>query len=603
MLIVLSKMTQFNFLIGFIMVLHSCILFSQKKNEQQTNLIISEIVYDSLNYEPLGLVKVYNLNKKTGTSTTFQGVYRLENTSLTDTISFYVIGFQRKIITVGELIKSDTLFLNPESQLIDEVIILADNSILYDIISNCKNKTVKNDIVSKTYMEVKSTNNAEPIELIQGYYNGYFNGYGLTQLTTKNIRMGLRPVDQRMYTSIMTTGVFYEHDLFKTSDLFPSNPLQLSKQQLKKQYHLFLNGKFKENDRIVYVIGFEPNKEHSHFFSGTVWIDSSDSKLYKVVLEKDTAMQHPFAPFWNTQKLSNINLKITKSFLHEGTSIKTNYVDFEYRLDYTTEDTTSINTIKTHASLQAYNYDDSFIEPLFDFPDEKEWPNHELSKLAVIEYDSLFWECQEEFKTSSDHLSNNLFYNDSLTITGQMFYSKDLFRFLPVNKSTNNRARSIFVNWSKEKRIFLKNLGADTSVYTNTQGVIPSQLYHLEAQIYLNINEVCDSVYYSTKTIYDPFKTFYHYPFTSETLVFINVYFDIVEIQRRKLDKELKLCNNDSDLMKRRYFQIMEETQELTKKYFNEVNRGYNQLKMISWNKFVKDRINIDNIELFTEKK
>ena len=71
-------------------ILISCFLitcntsFSQENDEEAKKNIISGVVYDSLNHEPLGLVKVYNLTNKSGTSTTFQGNYRLENVTLTD---------------------------------------------------------------------------------------------------------------------------------------------------------------------------------------------------------------------------------------------------------------------------------------------------------------------------------------------------------------------------------------------------------------------------------------------------------------------------------------------------------------------------------------
>lgn len=586
-----EKLTRVCILLVFLVFISSDLIAQKTVN-------ITGYVYDSLNLQPLGLVKVYNLTKKTGTSTTFQGVFKLENVSRTDSISFYSIGSERKIVTAEEVLNNNSkIYLCPEALIIEEAFILADRSILYELVSKCKNRPTTKDLVSKVYMEVKSTNDTRPIELIQGYYNGYFNGYNQTKVVTKNVRIGLQAQNQRLYTSVKTTGVFYEHNLFEQNELFPVNPLQLKKKELIKKYGLFLASKFRDKDKVMYVIGFSPIENNQDYFSGTIWIDSNENKIHKIILEIQNARKHPFDPFWNSEKLNNVNLKISKGFSHQNDTIRTDYVDFEYEINYANKVDSSI-TIKTHSTLHAYNYREQFIEPFFEFPTEKYWLNQELTKLAVIEYDSLFWECQDEFRSSSDKKKNDAFYNDQFSITGPMLYQFEKFWFLNANEKSSN-LRSIYTNWSSENRIFIKEMGSDTSVIKNPLGAPPAQLYHLEAQLYLNINEGCDSVYYSTKTIYDPFKTYYHYPFTQETLIFINIYFDIIEIQRRKLELKLATCENDVSRMKLAYAAIMKETTEISKKFFNEVNRGYNTTELIRWNEYVVKNLNINNLELY----
>lgn len=558
-----------------------------------SHISLSSIVCDSLNKQPLPLVKVYNTNKRTGTTTTFDGTFKLDNFSINDSITFYTLGFIKQGYIIKELFKLDTIFLAPETQLIDEVVVLADNSILYNLISNCTQNRQSSNLIAKTYLEIESFNEKDQVELIQGYYNGYFNGYDLKDLKTKNVRFGLLPKEERVYTSINTSKIFYEHQLFEKDNLFPLNPFQFNKWTLKKKYNLVLNSKFKQANNTIYVVSFNPLDQDEDLFSGKVWIDSTNGNIQKVTLEIKNAKKYPFEAIWGDGLLSNVDLKITKSFQEENDITKTNFIDFEYSLQYKASNDSSIN-IKTHSTLQVYDYSDSFIEPFIEFSNDREM-SRQLSELYIINYDPLFWNCIDEYKSSSDESKNNSFFNDSLTISNYELLNTQKF----INQSTVTSFKSFYTIWNNKSRIYIKELGSDTSVSRNLQGAIPSEHYNLSAQIYLDINNACDSIYFTTKTIFDPFKTYYHYPITIETLVFINIYFDIIEIQRRKLDKSLKICPQDVNIMKAKYFELINETNQLTKKYFSEVNRGINKNQLEKWNNYVKSEINIDNLNLF----
>lgn len=567
--------------------------FSQDSSAVNSSYSVSLKVFDSLSKQPIPLVKVYNTNKKSGTTTTFDGTFRLEFLSLKDSITFYSIGFVKKSVLIEDLMLLDSIFLSSETQLIDEVIVLADKSILYDLISNCKRNMGTKSSVAKTYVEIESYNDADQIELIQGYYNGYYRGYDLLGLTTKNVRFGLQPKHQRLYTSINTSKVFYTHQLFEQDDLFPSNPFNLKNRSLKKKYKLVLNSKFTEGNKTMYVIGFEPLNPVDDLFSGNVWIDSSKNNIHKIILEKKEAQTYPFEGIWDYGVLSNVSMKITKSFSHTKEETRTNFTDLDYHFNYKIGTDSSIN-IKTHASLHAYDYKETFIEPFIDFSNEREM-SRLLSELYIINYDSLFWNCNNEYKSSTDENKNKAFFDDSLTISNHTFLNSQKFLF----QSTIGSYKSVYTNWDGQNRIYIKELGSDTAVSRNLQGAIPSEHYNLCAQICFNLSDFCDTIYFTTRTIFDPFKTFYHFPMTKETLVFINIYFDLVEIQRRKLNENLMTCAQDLETMIATYYELIDETDELSKKYFREVNRGLNKNELSKWNDYVKSKLAIDNLSLF----
>jgi hypothetical protein len=115
----------------------------------------------------------------------------------------------------------------------------------------------------------------------------------------------------------------------------------------------------------------------------------------------------------------------------------------------------------------------------------------------------------------------------------------------------------------------------------------------------MDINEVCDSLQIITKTIFDPFLSFYNFPQTKESQAFINIYFDLIEIERRKLAEELIKCKKDILLMKVKYNEALKNITIIRKKYFNEIERGSNKTNLKKWNSVVINALNIDNIYLF----
>lgn len=130
-------------------------------------------------------------------------------------------------------------------------------------------------------------------------------------------------------------------------------------------------------------------------------------------------------------------------------------------------------------------------------------------------------------------------------------------------------------------------------------GTIPAQRYHLEVQIFLDINELCDSVQLITKTIFDPYSSYYKFPTTKESQAFINIYFDLMEIERRKIEKELLEYKNDVAKIQLKFIELKSRTENLSERYFREVQRGTNRENLVKWNNVVLNELNIDNMVFF----
>lgn len=569
------------------------IVFSFFSGISQVNYNVHGVVVDSYTNEVLPLVQVSSKRLKRATQTTNDGVFSLELDSKFDTLNFSLLGYELIQVLGLNLEIKDTVYLSPETHFIDEVVVLADNSALYELVSSCKKHQPKEKAIAKSFVEIQTFSNDKQLELLQGYYNAEFDGYELVDLKTKNVRFGIQPIDQMLYSSLSVSKIFYEHKLFESNELFPGNPCMYSAKELRKKYQLFLNSRFHEDKKTIVVISFTPKDKKESLFSGKIWIDSASNKILQLQLQINNTSKFPFESIYDFEKIKAVDLKITKVFDIDSEQFRPKLIDFDYKFEFISKQNDTV-PIRSHATCHAYDFVNPFINPKFNFSKEREM-SRLWSEILIIEYDSSFWKCTKEFTTSSDQEKSLLFLNSSSTISNTQIFGLNRSKSDSLSKKT----LGIYRPWNGTTRIFFKDLGLDTSIQNNLQGVIPSDQYELCVQIYLNISNICDSVFFQTKTVFDPFKTYYHYPITMNTIVFMNIYFDLIEIQRRKLQAALIQLGGDIEKMEQVYQFILNDTEAMSDRYFKEVNRGINTEKLAIWNTFVKSELGIDNISLF----
>jgi hypothetical protein len=118
-------------------------------------------------------------------------------------------------------------------------------------------------------------------------------------------------------------------------------------------------------------------------------------------------------------------------------------------------------------------------------------------------------------------------------------------------------------------------------------------------KIFLDVNSFQDKFYFNTLTVLDPYESFYNYPINNRILCFINIYFDLMEIERRTLVSEIEKSDKSSETLKKLYKLSTSRIQELNQRYFKDRTYGKNEKEMKIWNDRVVKQLGINNIELF----
>lgn len=541
------------------------------------------------------MLKCLILKNHTGTVSDLTGNFKLHNLILTDTLIISYVGFERQKISVDSLLNSQKIWMKEKTNLLNQVNVLPDNSVLINLINNCSKNQKTTTKTAKSYMMLESKSNNEPIEMLEAYYNGTYSNQNVVELDMKAGRVGVSPIRDHFMLSTETSKAVLKHELYESSSYFPLNPFNLSKKDLYKSYDLFLTKKY--NDELnhpIFVIRFKPKKNSSDYFAGDVWIDSLENQVLQIKMSTKNTTKHPFLPAGRTEKISNVDLEINKSFEKIDGEMFLSQVDFNYRFMLTSSTGTSYN-MHTRVFMEAFNFQEIYDIPFFEFTENS---HQDYMKINAYPINSFFWENRNEFQLEDYHQKAADFIEKNAEITNESLFQSHQF-------NTNGFLIFDYVKWGK-KRIGLTKIksqkeNVDPDVvhhHVNANTKLGTSMYNLNFQILLDINESTDSIHILTSSIIDPFSSFFNFPLDNKSLAFMNMYFDLVEIERRKLHSTLiKESNRESVITT--YQSGIKNLEKISSEFFRDTQHGTDKKGMTKWNTLINSEIGIDNLDVF----
>lgn len=558
--------------------------------QQGDAFYISGRVLDKGTGKPIAYANVSNISLKEGTISNDDGFFKLRIKSAQDSVMVSFIGYHNYHIPLQAGNLHYDVLLRENEQLLDEVVVKPEeNEYLFDLIEQVRKEKNKYRASSKVYYNLKTSFEEKQTELVEGFYNGKITGYDLSGLTLKNSRIARQDMDGLSFASTDATRSILALKLFEKDGSAPIHPLQLSRPRLRKAYYLYLDKKFK-NEQLdsVYVISCIPKDTSGAYFKTKIFLNVSRNTLEKINFKCSHAKAYPFRPFaWDS--FLNVNLDITKSFIRVNQHDVFHYLNFDYQISYKQVKFTlntifkdSVLKVSTNAVLYCYNYDDTFLTPRFDFTETR---SNDYVQISAFPYNGYFWEHNHELKTNEEQKENDSF-----------FYSDKTLRY--SEHSPKRQIEHHYELWQADKRVIYRLRPDEKKALTASPAPLSRQ-YHLCAQLFLDINRYKDSTQVVTATVFDPIKSYYFLPLDTPAYCFMNIYFDLVEIERRKLEKKINQSDRSIATIQRLYNESNDRVQELGKKYFPEVQHGTMEKGMKKWNDIVYQNLGIDNLKIF----
>ncbi len=373
---------------------------------------------------------------------------------------------------------------------------------------------------------------------------------------------------------------FSLYNITRVSKTLPLNPYQLSKRKLKKTYEL----EVLEYNNEYLKIEFIPRNLNENYYSGVIWLDSSDYSLLKLEIVGGNK-KNLFVPIGITE-VEELNYKISYNYSKRQGNYKLSHISINYHSNIHNEISREINT---EAILYITQYNESFYSPHFKF-------QHGISDYRALSIvpDTIIFNCLS--KDGNFLLSKEQQYNlKTLKEEGEGFNSSDFGKELFENN---------YVIWSKD-RISMKKTkktikinGVKNIDYQIDRYGFKSDMLEINTDIYFDLEESSEGILVETSSIFDIYNSYNH---LSEDLLFqayVNIYFDLVEIYRLKflgqLDVESMGREEINDVFKQIVAQLEDDQSLLRKDSF--AGQDINKLKM--WNDFVDNELGINNFEL-----
>lgn len=565
-----------------------CIIFTTFGFSQVSlpNYSLRATILEEGTQKPLPFATVYNQRTERGTASNIDGIFELPKNQIGDTLLISYIGYQDREIVIGK-VTPNQIYLQPRSAEIEEVVVRASDEYLYDMVAKLRKNRQTDQESAKTYFFLESKLLGKTIEIIEAFFQGSFTGYGIHDLQLKKGRIGTSPVQNRYYFSTETSRVFSMHDLFSSSNAFPRSPLELKKRKLRRYYTLTLKSVLTDDQSKIYLIQFNPKKDPENWFAGTLWINPKENFLRKIYLQIPKTKTHPFIPIGDIE-INEVTMEMRKLYKTHRKQPFLRSMDFSYSVSYKDKKGSGF-TSQTKAYLRAYDYKDEFVLPVFNFTPH--W-HEDYRNMTIVPYDSAFWAKTSEFR----------FYDRLEEVEQFVLENKIEDELVKPQKKEHKRYAQLefpYLNWHKNR---FKMKPPSYEVVEESRRNTPFEIdrYNFNANLYLDISLIEDSLHYQLKSILDPVNSYYHFPIQATDLAFMNMYFDLMEIHRRDMETEIgKLTNPKPEDLKQLHAMYTNAFETTAAKFIEEVNRGKNHPAMKAWNQLIYQSLQIDNLSIF----
>lgn len=607
------------------------LLYKLKENTLQSDkkekITISARVRDSETKEALAFCNIAVNGTKKGAITNIDGVFSITLSSTEDKLNISYLGYEPQSVIASLLIKKPEILLKKKEVMLKEVVIHSNDEYLYDLMNKCRHKLLANEAetTSKVYFgletrikllsgEYSTDSNwialqldsvqmqeEKPVELLECLYNADIEGNTVKELGFKNGRIALAS-NNNYFINMGSSKAITELSLTKDNGMYPLIPLQMNGRALAKNF-IIEQGSY---DGRLYNLKFKAKNKKS--FDGELWIDSNYN-LIKIHLIAENTEIHPFLPNFPRDTIKEVCFEITNTYKTEQNLCFPDHFVFNYSIKYLSRKDSSMfltqkrlnSIIKSKSIMYFYDYEKAFILPYFDYTDNL-FGRDDSYKISFIPYNETLWNNENiVLLTEKQKKEYGLLTNEGqLKNYREENYSSGFLANLPGYSLKIAHFAFYYPYWDSLKRVIPSRNGENFKTLSKEEinSHIKSDLYKLKAQILLDIVETGNTLQCKTYTVFDNEASFYYLETNNYTNAFLNIFFDLWEIERRKLQEKLETTTNNMSDINKMYDVCLKQLDVISEKYFNEVDVGENEKMLKKWNDYVLKELNIDNMKL-----
>ncbi len=538
--------------------------------------------------QPLAYAGLQLWPSQRGTIANEAGEFSLQPLGGDDSLFISLVGYRSLRLAIANLPANGLILLQAQVRTLAEVSVRPpDDSWLYELVQ-ALNLGETGKLESRAYYELKSKVGNRQVELVEAFYNLQTQKAEVQKLELKAGRLALQPVGQRLFANTEGARALAAMPLFKEHPYFPGTPLALNRRNLQRRYQLYdLGGYRLETGDSVQVVRFVPRNDKDAWFEGELGVVLEQKRLLFLELRCEQTKRHPFLPMGADDRLSRVSLHLKRSMLPHGNGMRLEKLELSYGVTYTNA-RGQVYPVQSKALLYSY----APGTPFFIWQDAAN-RSDELSdylRINALPYNAVFWEAGNETRMEDVQGENQAFFKHPNSLT-----NVNLFTNQPLlGKGLLERP---FTHWDGKRLIF----NGQTERPPNETGKREVRVddFQLEVEVYFDLNRVADSLHWQTATIFNPYQSYFYLPIHAKEACFINLYFDLMECERRRLEALLAATERQAEQLLATYQQFSAELEAISAQYFRDAMLGNNRKGMESWNQRVLKELGINNLQFF----
>ena len=549
----------------------------------QGTVDLRTVVVDSATAEPLPFANAFNLRLDVGTATTDGGLLVLPGNRPGDTVRLSYVGYRTRTVVVSSA-PPDTIALAPAAADLGEVVVRAGDDYLFDLLRAVRRNRRTRELTAKTYLFLEADIDGERAEVIEAYYNGTYDDGALESLAFKKGRVGLQAVDGQYFSSTSSSRLFTAFDVFADEPLFPANPLGLPAKRARDAFELALASRYREGDADVYVVDFRPRVDTTAGFGGSLWIDRAAGRLVKVSLAIARTRRHPFLAVGG-YAIGEVAMALEQTFATVDGTTTPEQLSADFTVDYVGPEADTL-AVRTQTFTRAYAFGERFAPPAFPYA-----PNafQDYRDVSSSTYDTAFWSRTRDFR----------FY-DRLEEIDAFVRGSAAIRYREIDLMPREEPEGLlaarYVPWAPT-RLKFRSGSHDEIARLREARDGESDFYTFGAQLYADVYDLPEGPRFHTAAVLDPLATTYPSVVGRRDAAYLNLQFDLLEIERRALARDLEALDELTpaavSALRRQHMRAYERQRRLIDK---QTLGGRNLDGLRVWAELVERELGVDNL-------
>lgn len=551
-------------------------------------------VRDATTGEPLPFASVVAHHAGTSTLTNEEGAFRI-GLAADDTLIVSYLGYQHQRVAAHA---AADIRLQPSTLELRAVEIDGRSDPLYElVVRSARHLDRAGRYRSKLYYELGTRTDGRPVEALECFYNAELKGPGIASLALKNGRIAVVPDKGRYMLNLNTSkGFTLLHPTRKGP--FPTSPLEAgSVSALRKRFDLTLLGITHDPEELYHIL-LVPRDSTADLFRAELWLEPTAERIRSLTLECTDCGSHPFQALYPSAQLRNMDIRYRQTYTQVDGRQRLQTIELDYALTYhprfagPNAGPPQDRRVYAKGIMHLFDHGKSFILPLFRYDRDQT----DYRKITFMPYDSVFWANAPTLPRTAQQERDQALFQQKGTLLGHGLRSAD--------GSPTPLFDSNYTFWSPARRISLKSHVApplDIPVrggYTTAPPPMARQV-ELVTQLYLNIDSTATGYRTFSVTVFDGLHSLYQAPPGPHTDLFLNLFFDLCEIERRRMQAALDTPGLTLERIKALHSSAEAAMADTTLRFMKETRYGEDMRALQRWNEHVRDRLGIDNAALF----